>query len=575
MNKGMLPFITTALAAVLGAWLFWTWGFCRFYVKPNYMAVITAKSGKPLPPGQILAEAGQKGIRKDVLGEGRHFLNPILYERQILPVTVIRPGKVGVITSKVGAELPEGDFLADPTQKGIWRRVLGPGKYRLNPYGYSIDIVDAISIPVGYAGVITALSGRQGTPDEFAGPDEKGVRRDILQPGLYYVNPKEFKVDVLEVGVNQVSLLGKTGGKVITKGQLESQNVVMEELQNKVLLKQKEKRFDYLAGNVQSMRARQAAQSPDQGAMVQQEVIDLDRAKEEYFRGDNMAALGLAQFIEFPSRDGFQIRLDMTVEIELAPNEIAWIFSRYGDLPAVLDKIIMPQITSISRNKGSEYRAKDFIVGEGREKFQNDLTQSLADTLGGKKILVHNALIRHVEVPAEILDPIQQASIAIEQDLTNKEKQNTAKRMAELNTETALIDQRREQVAKETQKIRAEIKADEEKQMAEIKALATRTTAEIAKETAGVRAQTVRLLAEAEASSIRMVRGEEAKGLQLKAQAFRDPSAFAFWELAQKLNKDVRVNILHAGDGTLWTDLEKARLGDLGGAAVLQEKPTK
>jgi hypothetical protein len=52
----------------------------------------------------------------------------------------------------------------------------------------------------------------------------------------------------------------------------------------------------------------------------------------------------------------------------------------------------------------------------------------LAATLGEKKIVVHNALIRHVVVPDQILDPIQQASIAIEQNLTNKERQNTAKK---------------------------------------------------------------------------------------------------------------------------------------------------
>jgi hypothetical protein len=568
MTKSLTASIVSVLAAAAGLWLVWTWGFCRFYVSPNYMAVITAKVGRPLPANQILADPGQKGIRKAVLGEGRHFLNPILYEREILPVTIIKPGKIGVVTAKVGAELPAGDFLAEPDQKGIWRRVLGPGKYRLNPYGYTLDIVDAISIPVGYAGVITSLSGRQGQPGAFAAPDEKGVRRDILQPGLYYVNPKEFKIDVLEVGVNQVSLLGKSGGEVITKGQLESQNVVMEELQTKVLQKQKEKRFDYLARNVQSQQARRAAAAPMHAAA--QESLDLARVKKEYLQGTGgMAALGLDQFVEFPSRDGFHIRLDMTVEIELPPSEIAWIFSRYGDLPAVVDKIIMPQIASISRNKGSEYRAKDFIVGEGRETFQNDLTQALAERLGEKKIVVHNALIRHVEVPPEILDPIQQASIAIEQDLTNKEKQNTARKRAELNTEVTLIAQRREQVAKETQKMRAEIKADQEKQVAEIAAQTTRHVAEIAKDTAGVHAQTVRHLAEAEAAAITLVEGEEARGLQLKAEAFDDPGAYALWELAAGLRDDLAIRILHAGEGTLWTDLNTTRLGDLGGAAIL------
>ncbi len=79
--------------------------------------------------------------------------------------------------------------------------------------------------------------------------------------------------------------------------------------------------------------------------------------------------------------------------------------------------------------------------------------------------IIHNALIRHVNVPDQILSPIQEASIAIEQDLTNKEKQNTARKQAELNTELGLIEQRREQVAQETEKLRAEIKADQERQV--------------------------------------------------------------------------------------------------------------
>ena len=86
----------------------WLWGFCRFYVGPNEMAIITAKNGEPLEPGQILAREGQKGIREEPLGEGRHFLNPIFYEREIVPVIIIEPGKVGVVTSKVGDKAARG-----------------------------------------------------------------------------------------------------------------------------------------------------------------------------------------------------------------------------------------------------------------------------------------------------------------------------------------------------------------------------------------------------------------------------------------------------------------------------------
>ncbi|MBI9019747.1 MAG: hypothetical protein JEZ10_00620 [Verrucomicrobia bacterium] len=563
----LVALLVLAVAFVYGG--IWQWGFCRFYVKPNQMAVVTTKSGKPLAAGQILAEKGQKGIQREVLGEGRHFRNPIMVEHIIMPVTIILPGKIGVVTSKVGNELPAGEFLAGPGQKGILRTVLGPGKYRLNPYGYKIDIVDAMSVPIGYAGVITSLSGQQAPPGEFAGNDQKGVRKDILQPGLYYVNPQQYNVDVLEIGVNQVTLAGKLGGQVVTKNRLEGQSAAMDRLQSAVFEEQRAKRDSYISKSSMLTRKTPAPVAARTAAERLRGTQQADFGFSKGYEANN--TLGLAEFVEFPSRDGFSISLDMSVEMELLPKDIATIYSRYGDLPALVDKIIMPQITSISRNKGSEYRAKDFIVGEGREEFQNDLTAALAATLGEKSIVVHNALIRHVVVPEQILDPIQQASIAIEQDLTNKERQNTAKKEAELNTEVSLIDQRRMQVEQETRKLKAEINADQEKQVAEIKAETTKRVAEIQMETAVIQADTVRLLAIANANALKLVEGARADGFRLKAEAFKDPVAFTYWEMAKNLNPDLKVNILHAGDGTLWTDLEKATLGDLGGSTLMRK----
>ncbi len=560
-------------------WLTWTWGFCRFYVGPDQMVVITAKAGKPLPPGQILAKEGEMGIQEDVLGEGRHFRNPVMFDREFHPVLLIPPGKIGLVTSKVGDPLPQGEFLAEAGQKGIWRQVLGPGKYRLNPHAYDVKVEDAVLIPIGYAGVITSLSGRQAPEGAFAGKNEKGVREDILQPGLYFVNPKEFQVNVLEIGVNQVSLLGREGGAVITKGQLDSHNAAMEVLQDKMLEQQAEKRRDYYRQseaegqqNIQIMkesdvsslqrRAAQNAPAPDKA---------LQRGKEK--QQDSTRVLN--EFVTFPSRDGFLISLDMTLEFELQPERIAWLYRSYGDLPAVVDKIIMPQILSITRNKGSEYGAKDFIVGEGREKFQRDITEALSKTMTDRKILTHNALIRHVDVPMQILDPIQKASLAIEQNLTNKERQNTAKKQAELNTGMSMIEQRRAQVAQETTKLKAEIGADQEKQVAEIQGETLKLVAEVEKETASIRADKTRTLGQAAAESMKLVEGERALGSQMKTQAFGDPAAFSLWEFAGALKPDLRINILHSGPGTLWTDVTKAGLGELGGATLIQGAEAK
>ncbi len=561
--------IFTAVIVIGFIWFIWTWGFCRFYVGPDEMAIITAKSGKTLPSGQILAKAGEKGVQEAVLGEGRHFLNPYFYEHEIRRVILIPAGKIGIVTAKVGDDLPEGEFLANPGQKGIWRQVLGPGKYRMNPVGYQIDVVDAVSIPIGYDGVVTSLSGRQAPEGAFARTGEKGVWQDVLQPGLYYVNPREFSVNILEIGVNQVSLLGGLGSAVLTKSQMTSQNTAMQELEKNILSEQRERRADYFSETQSDKKVKP-------GNTTQAKL--LAKQKESTVTDSSSIGFVLSQFVSFPSRDGFEISLDMTVEFELLPSHIAWIYKNYGDLPAAVEKIIMPTILSVSRLKGSAYGARDFIIGEGREKFQKDLTEALAATLGEKTIIVYSALIRHVSVPMQILDPIQQASIAQEQDLTNKEKQNTARKQADLNTEISLIEQRSQQVIQETEKIKAEIKADQEKQVAETKAGTVKLVAQIARETAAIRAEQTLCMGKARAEAWQLVEGETAKGFRLKVSAFGDPEAYALWQLADSLPDDLNIQIIHAGEGTFWTDLNGARLGDLVPAALKQksgENPRK
>ncbi len=587
-----------------GLYAGWNWFFCRFYVDPNEMAIITAKAGEPLAPGQILAKQGQLGVQEEVLGEGRHFLNPFFYEIKIVKVIVIPAGRVGIVTSKVGNDLPPGQFLAENGQKGIWREVLGPGKYRLNPEGYNVEIVDAVNIPIGYVGVMTSLSGDQTAPGEFAGNNQKGVRKDVLQPGLYYVNPKMYKVDILEIGVNQVSLLGREGGRVITKGRIGTQNVAMEKLATNLLDEQRENRNQYQNQVIQNemaqgtyadkekssfmssvskssdaegysySRSKKAPQ--DAGAKPQAAKVLAEKRAEAGSKAEKSAqsdvALEFWQNVEFPSRDGFLIHIDMTVEFELLPKKIAEIYRSYGDLPAVVDKIILPQIQSVSRLKGSAYRAKDLIVGDGREQFQIDLKSALESILGEKQLVVHNALIRHVGVPEQILDPIQKASIAIEENLTNKEKQNTAKKQAELNTQLSLIEQAGQQVGQETLKLKAEIKASQDKQVATTNAEAIRSVAEIEKKIADIRAETKLKLGSAKAEEITLVEGERARGYTAKTDAFGDPMAFNLYQFALNLNPNMKIRILHAGEGTLWTDLEKATMGDLGGAKQLKKK---
>ena len=578
-------------AALVALALFgFIWTFCRVYVPAGYMAIVTAKTGKPLPSGRILAEPGEKGVQRVPLAEGRHFLNPINNDWRIVPVITVPAGSVGVVTSKTGKELAAGEILApDDDSKGVWRRVLGPGTYRLNPEGYDVKVVNAINIPIGYAGVVTSLAGKPAPVGKFAGPGEKGVFEKILQPGLYYVNPRAYQVDVVEIGMNQVSIVGKSGTVVLTKAQSTSANGLAE-LQQNTLLTQNAKRADYMSRNADLGilnaeeaqlnlsqaplgSAARAKGAPKKTASVQQQGgrPSYGRQQKGYraptpaaakppVQTSDSVAFGMNQFVQFPSSDGFAIMLDMTVEFELMPENISRIYMLYGDLPAVVSKIILPQILSVSRMKGSGYKAREFIDGEGRQKFQKEMTDELVKIPGEKSILVRNAIVRHVEVPSDILQPIQETSIAKEQDLTNKTQQETAKKQAMLNAELAMVDQLKRETEQETEKITATIAAEMRKDVAGIAADAQLKVAEINLNAAKIQAEISRTRGEAEAKAKFLVENEKALGAKRRAGVFKDAGTLADLQFVDSLSPNLSIRVLHSGEGTLWTDLKGSSL---------------
>ena len=574
---GALSVVVGILAAIV---LGWVWCCCRFYVPAGHMAIVTAKTGDPLPPGAILAEDGQKGVRREPLAEGRHFLNPITHDWRIVPITRIPAGSVGLVTSKNGKELPSGEILApDHDSKGVWKDVLGPGSYRLNPEGYTVDVLNAINIPIGYVGVVTSQTGKPAAAGLFAGPGEKGVLEKVLQPGLYYVNPRAYQVDVVEIGMNQVSIVGKSGTVVLTKAQSQSANG-LGDLQRQTLAKQVQKRAEYVTNNADlgivdedsarnfsnfslsslASPATELQRGANAAAKAKAKVQMNGGVPAQSLPASDSVAFGMNQFVQFPSSDGFAIMLDMTVEFELMPENISKIFMLYGDLPAVVSKILMPQILSISRMKGSDYKARDFIDGEGRQKFQQEMTEELVRVMKEKSIVVRNAIVRHVEVPGEILEPIQSAAIAKEQDLTNVTAQETEKRRAELNTETAKVDQLRREVEQETAKLVATIAAETKKDVAGIAADAKLAVAKIDLDCAKIQAQIIETKGAADVQARFAVESEEARGKQRIAGAFKDRSLWADLKFAEALNPGLSIRVLHAGEGTLWTDLKGSAL---------------
>ena len=563
MKKNIISAAVVLVVAVALGLFIYVWGFCRFYVPPEHMAVVTAKSGKTPAAATLLVEQGERGIWREVLPEGRYFLDPVMYDVKIVPAINIPIGKVGVVTSKVGKPLAPGEIIApDKSFQGIWREVLTPGVHRLNPEGYKVDIVDAINIPFGYVGVVTSQTGKPAPAGKFAQNGEKGVLQDILQPGLYYINPRAYQVNVIEIGMNQVSMTGEAGGVIALKNRIEAASSTLDEMSSNTLNSQMQKRVNMMR------ESAPAASAGYSGSFKQKRANNVMVRKSPRPMGavSSAAATTVPQtpdmvysvggFVEFPSRDGFKILMDMTVEFELMPQHIARIYMLYGDLPQVVSKIILPQILSVTRMKGSSYKAQDFIVGEGREIFQNNLRSELEKVLGEKSIVVHNAIIRNVTIPQNILRPIQDASLAVEQNLTNFSLQETAKIEAELNEHTAMIEQKRREIEQETRKITAEIAAQQRQSVRMIAAEADLEVAQLQLKRSELEAARAKLKGETDVKVAFLRDNERAAGVEMKAKALGASGVMADLMLVEKLNPNVKLQVIYAGEGTLWTDLK-------------------
>ncbi len=184
---------------------------CKIEVGTGMQAVLIRKEGLELEPDLELAPPPKdgrtyyKGVQaggpnNGVLTEGRYFYNPYLWSWEISPQFVVPGSKIGIRIALSGDDLPASRILAEAGQKGILREVLKPGRYPYNPYAESIELHDPVTIPAGFRGVVTLLSGPMPkNPNVFLVEEgERGVQSKTLEPGTYYLNPYETRVSQVD-----------------------------------------------------------------------------------------------------------------------------------------------------------------------------------------------------------------------------------------------------------------------------------------------------------------------------------------------------------------------------------------
>jgi regulator of protease activity HflC (stomatin/prohibitin superfamily) len=467
----------------------------REYAKPGHFAAVD-EDGDPL----------EIGVLREMPGPGRHFYCPIWWDTKIVEDTVIRPGEVGIVTSKLGEDLPQGEFLVggdlyETEHKGILRKVLTPGRYRVNPYAYEVNVVQTlrddrgaqikhagwVHIPAGYVGVVTHKA------SDPLRKIESGIQQEVLPPGLYPVNPNEREIDVIGIGYVEKS-------------------IKVEE------------------------------QKDAQGHVVKDE------------SNEPLAVKGTG--IEFSSTDGFNIQLDFSVIWGIMPEEAAQVVATFGNMEAVEQKVIVPQAESICRNIGSKMKAVDLLVGQTRQQFQKELDEEFQRILEEKKLTLLYGLVRHVYIPNEVRLPIQEGYLADELKLTREQESVTARVEAELREAEKLVEKEGVVIEEETKKMVANVIAEGAKTAKETEAETEQLVAAIDKQAADLEARRKEILGEATAEAQQLQEEAKAQKFQLAVEAFGSGEAYNLWQFAEGLPQNMDLQLFYAGEGTLWTDLK-------------------
>lgn len=405
--------VSTVVAAAI-----FVWTGCRIEPESGEFAILIHKTGEALPPDQIIATSPkQKGIQLEVLPEGRYFRSPYSWDWKIAKVTDIPAGKLGVVTRLFGKDLPDGKIIAAEGTKGVLPEVLRPGKYRINPYAYQVEIFDAIEIRPGYAGVVTSLVGEDiftaDLPKEhrnaFLVPEGfKGVQAAILEPGTYYLNP--YMVNVAEVTL-QSQRFEMSGDDAITFLTMDGFNVHVEGTVEYALIPQKLAQITHRVG--------------DMDDIIKKIIMPLARGFSRIEGSKNPAK----NYITGETRQQFQDRLENHLRSQCLLSGVA--------IRSVLIRNISPpdEIASIIRER-------EVAVQDAR-KFEQQITQAKSKAeLNRQEMLATQNRIK-VEAETAKIRAIIEAKQNFEVQLTEAKQELEVARLeasaAEAQVEAMLI----------------------------------------------------------------------------------------------------------------------------------------
>lgn len=580
----------------------WPWQYtvllAKFTVVPDgHIGVIEACDGAPLPDGRVVARhvdcdnfqdaraflgrSGERGVQMSIVPPGAWRINTLLFTVHIEPMTVIEPGKVGVVEARDGAALSGGRiigqqvacnsfqdaqaFMARGGQRGPQMGIVPQGKYRINPRLFKVTQVNVLDVPDNKLGIVTTREGAPLATGEIAGAEvpghnqfqdpqafverggTKGLQEQVLLAGRYFINPMFATIEIIDmtevpiasVGV-VVAFVGKAGDDV-TGADFKHANMVRRG--------EKGVWVDVLDPGKYAINTYTHKVRVVPTANV---VLNWATGKSEAHKLDvNLSTITVR------SADGFTFNLDVSQIIHIPRNDAPKVIARFGSMEALVTQVLEPTIGNYFRNAAQNSDVIDFL--KKRTERQAEAKGAIARALKEYDVGAVETLIGDINPPADLMKTLTDRKLAEQEKVTFNTQMEAQGVKQQLEQATALA-------RTQAQVVDAERKVS----IAEFSAQAAVKTADGAaqakKINANADAEVIRVTGVAEAGKTLAVGEAEAAVIQQKI-ASMESGNYAIVQVAQalaaggvRLVPDVLVNGGAKGEGGTLVDVLLAGL---------------
>lgn len=514
--------------------------FGMVIVPEDKIGLVTKKfvlfgANRELPDGRIIATKGEAGFQAKTLAPGLYWwMWPWQYGVDMVPFTVVPEGKIALVLSKDGAEIPTGHILARKVdsdnfqdaqafldkggQRGRQTAYITAGSYRINRHLFDVSVVDQMIINENMVGIVTALDGEPIPIGSIAGKfvdnhnnfqnfdaflsngGNRGLQPQVMLAGSYYINPWALQIEqtpmtdipIGHVGV-VISYIGEDGkdltgetfkhGNIVSKGY---RGVWMEPLGpgkypiNKYTMKVELVPTTNLVLNWANARSEAHA---------------LDK---------NLSTITVR------SKDGFPFNLDVAQIIHIPATEAPKVIARFGSMNNLVSQVLEPTIGNYFRNSAQDSDVISFL--STRKERQTAAKDHIKEVLEEYNVNAVDTLIGDIVPPDALMKTLTDRKIAQEEEKTYETQRMAQEKRQGMEKETAIADMQKEIVKAQQSVEIAQRTADATVKKAEGDATSLKLNV-------NAEAEATKLRANAESEAIKMKAAAQAESTKLNAVA--------------------------------------------------------